>query len=365
MLQWLASCVWAHRGLVCGGAALLYVGAAAVLWWFPQWVHPREVQQRVHRMRSHPQWGDTLARHKLMVCHRGGSQEGRENTMRAFRHAVQCGADGLELDVCLTRDKKVVVVHDAILDRLTGKDVRVADLDYDELPPLQDGHLLHFPEELGQRYSCPQDQDLRIPLLEEVFEAFPGVVINIECKQYTEELVDELWNVINKHNRQGTVVWGCARDNISELCYRKDPSIPVFCPTNFVFRILAGFLLGFLPFMRFHFDYFEVPFPTIGLHHNAVNEMGKEVYERSWVMRIKFWLIKNVLNSSWMYGHMRRRGIVVIPWVVNSMEDVNKCFELGADGVVTDCPQGLADYIHQWRPQKRGDPPLFFAEMTS
>ena len=132
--------------------------------------------------------------------------------------------------------------------------------------------------------------------------------------------------------------------------------------------------------------------------------MGKEVYERSWVMRIKFWLIKNVLNSSWMYGHMRRRGIVVIPWVVNSMEvcgvdllqvidlgndpecfmilvgrgpysceifyhhaaqDVNKCFELGADGVVTDCPQGLADYIHQWRPQKRGDPPLFFAEMTS
>ena len=55
----------------------------------------------------------------LVLAHRGYSSRAPENTMAAFRLALEAGADGLELDVQLTRDGEAVVIHDFTLDRTT------------------------------------------------------------------------------------------------------------------------------------------------------------------------------------------------------------------------------------------------------
>ena len=55
----------------------------------------------------------------LVIAHRGASGTRPENTLAAFRHAVALGADMIELDVQLTRDGEVVVIHDTSLDRTT------------------------------------------------------------------------------------------------------------------------------------------------------------------------------------------------------------------------------------------------------
>jgi lysophospholipase D len=52
-----------------------------------------------------------------LVAHRGGSRENLENTMEAFRHAASIGSNVLEMDICLTKDKKIIVVHDNDLSR--------------------------------------------------------------------------------------------------------------------------------------------------------------------------------------------------------------------------------------------------------
>ncbi|MFR8333024.1 MAG: glycerophosphodiester phosphodiesterase family protein [Oscillospiraceae bacterium] len=54
-----------------------------------------------------------------VICHRGYSSRYPENTMLAFQKAIETGADGIELDVHLTRDGEVVVIHDELVDRTT------------------------------------------------------------------------------------------------------------------------------------------------------------------------------------------------------------------------------------------------------
>src|SRR5438093_2429836 len=72
-------------------------------------------------------------RRPLVFAHRGGSALGPENTMAAFDEGLRSGADGLELDVHLSRDGRVVVHHDRTLERTTNLSGLVADRTADEL----------------------------------------------------------------------------------------------------------------------------------------------------------------------------------------------------------------------------------------
>ena len=66
-------------------------------------------------------------------AHRGASGYAPENTMDAFRKAIEMKADGIELDVNLTKDGEVVVIHDEVLDRVSDGTGRVQDFTCNEL----------------------------------------------------------------------------------------------------------------------------------------------------------------------------------------------------------------------------------------
>jgi glycerophosphoryl diester phosphodiesterase len=69
----------------------------------------------------------------LIVAHRGASARAPENTMEAFRLGVEVGADAIELDVHLTSDGQLAVIHDETLDRTTDRTGSVANLTMDEI----------------------------------------------------------------------------------------------------------------------------------------------------------------------------------------------------------------------------------------
>ena len=96
----------------------------------------------------------------LVLAHRGSSARAPENTLAAFRLAVEEGADGVELDVMRCGSGELVVCHDERLGRLAGLDWEVGRTPWWKLQRADVGH--HF----GQR--------ARIPLLKEVFEALPA-----------------------------------------------------------------------------------------------------------------------------------------------------------------------------------------------
>jgi glycerophosphoryl diester phosphodiesterase len=74
-----------------------------------------------------------MSRQPLIIAHRGASATAPENTLAAFRAAIDAGADGVEFDVQLASDGVPVVIHDTTLKRTAGVDKRVADLTSAEL----------------------------------------------------------------------------------------------------------------------------------------------------------------------------------------------------------------------------------------
>ena len=109
----------------------------------------------------------------LNIAHRGASGTFPENTLSAFRAAIDAGADMCELDVQLTRDGAVVVIHDDTVERTTDGNGEVAELTLEELKRL----------DAGAKFKGGAVKGERIPTLDEVFAVTSGKCgLNIELK---------------------------------------------------------------------------------------------------------------------------------------------------------------------------------------
>lgn len=118
----------------------------------------------------------------IVVAHRGASRYLPENTMSAFRRGVEMGADAIELDVHLTADGQLAVIHDDTLDRTTDRSGRVADLEMDDIR--QAGAGANFVRS-GDSGSPFAGEGHRVPTLTEVLEWLPdgiGLVIEIKAR---------------------------------------------------------------------------------------------------------------------------------------------------------------------------------------
>jgi glycerophosphoryl diester phosphodiesterase len=129
----------------------------------------------------------------LLFGHRGASLHAPENTLAAFEQALFSGADVLELDVHLTRDAEVVVVHDDTVERTTEGRGAVREYRYSE--------LVRF--DAGYRYTASDGQylfrgrGLVMPRLGDVLAAFPAAAFNIELKHPGLKLRDAVLEVIS------------------------------------------------------------------------------------------------------------------------------------------------------------------------
>ena len=97
--------------------------------------------------------------------HRGSPTKATENTIESFKRSISQGVDGLEFDIRITKDKKIVIFHDSGLQRLLGVNLKIKDLNYSQL----------------QQYSFKDKTS--IPLLDEILPLLNKVkAINIEIK---------------------------------------------------------------------------------------------------------------------------------------------------------------------------------------
>ena len=126
----------------------------------------------------------------IVVAHRGASAQAPENTMEAFRLGVEAGADAIELDVHLTAEGQLAVIHDETLDRTTDRTGRVADLTMDEIREADAGAMFARHGDAGLPFA---GQGLTVPTLDEVLAWLPadvGLVIEIKARAAADAVVD-------------------------------------------------------------------------------------------------------------------------------------------------------------------------------
>jgi glycerophosphoryl diester phosphodiesterase len=143
----------------------------------------------------------------LNIAHQGGEDEFPSNTMYAFRRALKVGADMLELDIGVTKDGKVIVMHDTTVDGKTNghgtvasktlRQIRRLDAAYWFAPGASEHYSHTLPKRAYRfrgiatgRRQPPKGfkaSDFRVPTLAEVLKAFPRTPINIEIKGRTPD----------------------------------------------------------------------------------------------------------------------------------------------------------------------------------
>ena len=127
----------------------------------------------------------------LVVAHRGASVQAPENTMEAFRLAVEAGADAIELDIHLSQDGQLAVIHDDTVDRTTDGAGAVAGFSMDGLRRFDAG--ARFNDAAGGTPFA--GKGLRIPSLPEVLEWLPedlGLVVEIKARGAVPAVVEAL-----------------------------------------------------------------------------------------------------------------------------------------------------------------------------
>ena len=133
-------------------------------------------------------------------AHRGFSGKYPENTMLAFKKAIESGVDGIELDVQLTKDGEVVIIHDETIDRTTDGKGLVSSYTYEELSKFDASFIYRNQIEFN-----------KIPTLREYFELIKNkkIITNIELKTGVFEyagIEEKVWNLIQEYEMEEKVI---------------------------------------------------------------------------------------------------------------------------------------------------------------
>ena len=192
-----------------------------------------------------------LAERVMNFAHQGGEDEFPSNTMYAFESALDLGADWLEIDVNLTKDDRLVVMHDTTLDRTTNGTGPVLDRTLQEVQQL-DAAYWHVPDAGARRVAdrrasdtyplrgvrtgakaAPRGfeaDDFRVPSLDEFLQRFSRVTTNIEIKGETEEIqlrTAEILAPIIRATGRSDIIVVSFNQNVVDRFHQLAPEVPL------------------------------------------------------------------------------------------------------------------------------------------
>ncbi len=226
-------------------------------------------------------------------AHRGFSGNYPENTMLAFRKALEAGCEGIEFDVHLTKDGEIVIIHDEAIDRTSGQHGLVKDMTYAELCRV----------DFSYRYAGLVPFQ-RIPTLREYFELVKDwdICSNIELKTGVYEypgIEQAVYNLIQEYHMEDKVIISSFNHHSVMRMKAIDPAIP------------CGFL------------------------------------SETWILDVGSYIESHQVEAYHPQFHMltdaetadlKAHGREINTWTVNTPEDIREMIRLQVDGIISNFP---------------------------
>lgn len=238
-----------------------------------------------------------------IFAHRGASGYAPENTLEAFALAARMGADGVELDVHMTKDGELVVAHDEALSRVSNGRGFIRDMTVAEL------------KQLRFNKTHPEFPDATIPTLREVYELLgpTGLEINTELK--------------TSHIRY---------EHIEEKCVR------LAAETGMTERVMYSSFnsASLLLIKRME------PNARVGLLRNPLGKLNNRKVVDPWDLAhlVGIDAIHPHFSELLQYREAEKahaKGMQVNVWTVNDEADIRRCLEAGADMLIGDYPDRM------------------------
>lgn len=268
-----------------------------------------------------------------VIAHRGASAYAPENTLASFKKAIEIGAHWFELDVHLSKDNKLVVIHDDDLKRVTGVEGKVTEKTWNELKKLDAG-----------TWFSPQFKGERLPLLEDALRLaknrigvyielkssdkddplFPQLIMTIHGKkEMTPELKSNLDSIIYGSNSRNILLARKTLELVKKMRMEKQVVFQSFSP------IITYVLMNEAPELRVEFlgevseehpewwDYYVLLGKLLKVDGMNVrkDDLTKEKID---------------MFHSW--------GAKVAVWTVDDEEEMKKFANWGVDGIITNKP---------------------------
>jgi len=236
---------------------------------------------------------------QIIIAHRGESFEAPENTLSSVNLAWENGADAVEIDIRLTKDNQVVVIHDSNTKRVSGKYMKIKDSDLNELQKLDVGSYKN------QKYIGE-----KIPTLWEVLKTVPAEKkILIEIKS-GRKIIPFLKEVICNS--------GLERNQIEIISFNLKTLIEVRkqIPQYSVFWVSAFKYDGILSFLRMPIP--KIISKAIKYKINGLDLLAEEMLDAEMIQKIK------------------SAGLKLYTWTVNNSEKARYLLNAGVDGITSD-----------------------------
>ena len=266
-----------------------------------------------------------MLKRPLVYAHRGGALLRPENTILAFDYGLSLGADGLELDVHLSRDGVVVVHHDAMLDRTTGARGPLAERTADELAHVDAGYWFTGADATGGHAYPFRGQGIGIPRLSEVLSRYPAIPLVVELKVNRPELAERVLEDVRRAGAVDRVAFGSFGWRVLHTVRSLEPKIPTGASQEEVRWALYRSWVRW-PLLRPRYRELQVP-------------------EQAGATRV-------VTRRFIEYAH--RAGLLVKVWTVNDPADMRRLLEWGVDALISDRPDLAAAIV---APLRAGNSP--------
>ncbi|MFC9777031.1 glycerophosphodiester phosphodiesterase [Paenibacillus chitinolyticus] len=234
----------------------------------------------------------------MIIAHRGAKGMAPENTLGAFKLGLEQGCEGIELDVHLSADGELVVIHDHTLDRTTDRQGAIAEKTLAEIKEA----------DAGSWYSEAYKGE-KVPTLGEVFDLVPdSIMINVEIKAPGNGMEQKLADFLNERGRIDNVV----TSSFDHKCLRR---LKLIEPKAKIGLLYANNLLDPTAYARS----FDVEVYSLHPHYKAIDAED---------------VVKAVEN-----------GLQVYPYTANEIQDLKELTEKRVSGIITNYPGRLKDLL--------------------